>query len=45
MFENNNKKNFIIEKDPLDSELRVLDWILFQVCSNEIKKVEEYDIK
>jgi len=24
MFENNNKKNFIIEKDPLDSELRVL---------------------
>jgi len=27
MFENNNKKNFIIEKDPLDSELRILDWI------------------
>jgi len=22
MFENNNKKNFIIEKDPLDSKLK-----------------------
>lgn len=30
-------KNTIIEKDPLDSELRTLDWIFFQVCSNEIK--------
>jgi hypothetical protein len=28
-----------IEADPLHSELRILDWILYQVCSNEIKKV------
>jgi hypothetical protein len=27
-----------IETDPLDGELRLLDWIFFQVCSNEIKK-------
>jgi hypothetical protein len=26
------------EADPLHSELRILDWILYQVCSNEIKK-------
>ena len=26
-----------IEADPLHSELRILDWILYQVCSNEIK--------
>jgi hypothetical protein len=32
-----NKKNSIIEKDPLDSELRILDWTLYQVCSNEVK--------
>jgi hypothetical protein len=23
----------------LHSELRILDWILFQVCSNEIKRI------
>jgi hypothetical protein len=23
------------EADPLHSELRILDWILYQVCSNE----------
>lgn len=34
-----NKKNTIIEQDPLDSELRILDWILYQVCSNEIKRI------
>jgi hypothetical protein len=28
-----------IEADPLHRELRILDWILYQVCSNEIKKV------
>jgi hypothetical protein len=28
-----------IEADPLHSELRILDWILYQVCSNEIKKI------
>jgi len=34
-----NKKDSIIETDPLDSELRILDWILYIVCSNEIKKL------
>jgi hypothetical protein len=29
----------IIEADPLHSELRILDWIFYQVCSNEIKKL------
>jgi hypothetical protein len=33
-----NKKKSTIEQDPLDSELRILDWILYQVCSNEIKE-------
>jgi hypothetical protein len=40
-----NKTDCIFDADPLDSELRILDWILFQVCINEIKKVEEYNIK
>ena len=35
-----NEKHTIIEQDPLDSELRILDWILYQVCSNQIKKFE-----
>ena len=30
-----------IEADPLHSELRILDWILYQVCSNDIKKFEK----
>ena len=30
-----NKKDSIIESNPLDSELRILDWILYVVCSNE----------
>jgi hypothetical protein len=29
-----------IEDDPFHSELRILDWILYIVCSNEIKKFE-----
>jgi hypothetical protein len=29
-----------VEADPLHSELRILDWILYQVCSNEIKQFE-----
>ena len=29
-----NKKDSILEGDPLDSELRILDWILYIVCSN-----------
>jgi hypothetical protein len=34
-----NKKDSIIEADPLDSEVRILDWILYIVCSNEIKQL------
>ena len=30
-----NKKHSIIEQDPLDSELRILDWIFYQVCSTK----------
>jgi hypothetical protein len=30
----------IIEADPLHSELRILDWIFYQVCGNEIKQIE-----
>ena len=30
-----NLKDSIIESDPLDSEVRILDWILYIVCSNE----------
>ncbi len=33
-----NQTDSIIEADPLDSELRILDWILYLVCSNERKK-------
>ena len=29
------KTDSIFELDPLDSELRILNWILYQVCSNE----------
>ena len=28
-----------IEADPLHSELSILDWILYQVCSNERKRI------
>jgi len=34
-----NKTESIFEADPLDSKLRILDWISYQVCSNEIKKI------
>jgi hypothetical protein len=34
-----NQTDSIIEADPLHSELRILDWILYEVCSNEIKKL------
>jgi hypothetical protein len=34
-----NETDSILEADPLHSELRILDWILYQVCSNEVKKV------
>ena len=31
------KTEGIFELDPLDNELRILNWILYQVCSNEIE--------
>ena len=30
-----NKKHPIIEQDPLDSKLRILDWIFDQVCNTK----------
>ena len=30
-----NKKDSIIESDQLDSQVRILDWILYIVCSHE----------
>lgn len=33
-----NKKDSVIEKDPLDSELRILDWVFYQVCNNSKKE-------
>lgn len=32
-----NQTDSILEADKLHSELRILDWFLYQVCSNEIK--------
>jgi hypothetical protein len=32
-----NQTHEIFEADKFHSELRILDWILFQVCSNQIK--------
>ena len=37
-----NKMDSIIEADPLHCELRILDWIFYQFCSNEIKKSEDF---
>jgi len=40
-----NKIDSIFEADPLDSELRILDWIFFQVCKDQQKKLfENYSI-
>ena len=39
-----NKKDSVIEADPLDSEVRILDWILYVVCSNKYK-VYSVDMK
>jgi hypothetical protein len=33
-----NQTHDIFESDKLHSELRILDWIFFQVCSNERKR-------
>ena len=30
-----NEKDSMLETDPLDSELRILDWILYIFCSHE----------
>jgi uncharacterized protein YicC (UPF0701 family) len=35
-----NQTYTIFESDRLHSELRILEWVLYQVCSNEIKKFE-----
>jgi hypothetical protein len=35
-----NETDSIIEADPLHSELTILDWILYLVYGNEIKKFE-----
>lgn len=35
-----NKMDSAIEADPLHRDLRILDWILYQVCCIEIKKFE-----
>jgi nicotinic acid mononucleotide adenylyltransferase len=34
-----NKIDSAIEAYPLHRDLRILDWILYQVCSNEIKRL------
>ena len=34
-----NKTDSAIEADPMHRELRILDWILYQVCSNEIERI------
>lgn len=34
-----NKTDSIFEADPLDSELRILDWIFFQVCKDQQNKL------
>jgi hypothetical protein len=34
-----NQSNDIFQADVLHSELRILEWIFYQVCSNAIKRV------
>jgi hypothetical protein len=34
-----NQTHSIFDADKLHSELRILDWILYQVCSNEMKRI------
>ncbi len=33
------KKDSIFESDILDSELRILDWVFYQVCKDQIKRM------
>jgi hypothetical protein len=35
-----NQTHDIFEADKLHSELRILDWAFYKVCSNEIKRFE-----
>jgi hypothetical protein len=35
-----NRTHSIFEADKLHNEQRILDWIFYQVCSNEIKQFE-----
>ena len=32
-----NKTDSILEADPLDSELRIFDWIFYQICKDQQK--------
>ena len=34
-----NKTGSIFDSDKLDSELRILDWIFYQVCKDQQKKI------
>jgi hypothetical protein len=36
-----NETHDIFQADVLHSELRILDWIFYQVCSNEIKNMKK----
>src|SRR4030095_3699850 len=40
-----NRIHDAIGADPLDSQLRILDWIFYQVCNNEIKRIEGDNIE
>jgi hypothetical protein len=35
-----NRTHSIVDADKLHSELCILDWIFYQVCSNEVKQIE-----
>lgn len=37
-----NQTHHVFESDKLHGELRILDWIFFQVCSNERKKIWKF---
>jgi len=34
-----NQTHTIFEADQMHSELRILDWIFYLICSNEIKRM------
>jgi hypothetical protein len=36
-----NETHYTLEADPLDSELRILEWIFYQVCSNTTKEFKQ----